>query len=150
MGHYFRRTSTTGTLPRSTGSSISTTLSVIEDDAIFDSNNHRDTKNYKSLLDAFIILLQRDHDLLNYVFPNEVQSLIFTKLIEPPLAYMREEAKHLCESIEKLPNKLDTGKFAIYGIFLILRWFLKSETTFSKLYQVICIKFNLSSIHFDL
>jgi hypothetical protein len=136
MGRRLMRTSLTGgTLPRSTNSPL-LTLSTIEDNATFDSNDDRDTNNYKLLLDAFIVLLQRDRDLLNYVFPNDLQTLVFAKLIELPLVYMREEAQRLCGSIERLPRKLDTGKFAVFGVFSILRWFLKSRATFSKLYQV--------------
>ena len=131
------RTSGTGTLPRnSINSQLSTSSSNMEESVAFDVNDDRDTNNYKTLLDTFIVLLQRDRDLLNYVFPNELQSLVFTKLIELPLVYMREEAQRLCEYIERLPRKLDAGKFAVYGIFSILRWFLKSRPTFSKLYQV--------------
>ncbi|CAF0977096.1 unnamed protein product [Rotaria sordida] len=135
MSRLLKRPSGPGTLPRGVNSPVSTTLTVIEDNAMFDSSDHRDTNNYKLLLDAFIILLQRDRDLLNYVFPQELQSLVFTKLIELPLVHMREEAQRLCESIERLPHKLDSGKFAIYGIFSILKWFRKSRSTFSKLYQ---------------
>ncbi|CAF4149294.1 unnamed protein product [Rotaria sp. Silwood2] len=128
------RSSGTGASPR-VNSLASVVSIVMEDNAIFDSSDHRDTNNYKLLLDAFIILLQRDRDLLNYVFPHDLQSLVFTKLIELPLVHMREEAQRLCESIGRLTHKLDSGKFAIYGIFEILRWFLKSRPTFSKLYQ---------------
>ncbi|CAF1011995.1 unnamed protein product [Rotaria sp. Silwood1] len=135
MGRRFMRSSGTDVVARGVNSPVSTTLTVIEDNSITDSSEHRDTNNYKLLLDAFIILLQRDRDLLNYVFPHELRSLVFTKLIELPLVHMREEAQRLCESIEKLQHKLDTGKFAIYGIFSILRWFLKSRSTFSKLFQ---------------
>ena len=88
------------------------------------------------VLDAFIVLLQRDRDLLTYVFPKDLQSIVFTKLIELPLVYMREDAVVLCESVERLTHKLDTGKFAIFGLFSILKWFLKSRATFAKLYQV--------------
>jgi hypothetical protein len=136
MGRRLMRTSATGTLPRSINSQLSTSSSTMDESNTFDVNDDRDTNNYTLLLDAFIVLLQRDRDLLNYVFPNEMQSLVFTKLIELPLVYMREEAQRLCESIERLPRKLDAGKSAIYGIFSILRWFLKSRPTFSKLYQV--------------
>ena len=111
-------------------------MTPADDNIPLDSSDDRDTNNYKALLDAFIALLQRDRDLLNYVFPKELQSLVFTKLIELPLAHMREEAQSLCESIERLPHKVDTGKFAVYGLFSILKWFLKSRPTFSKLYQV--------------
>jgi hypothetical protein len=137
MGRRLIRTSGTGgTLPRGTNSPLSGSSLSTEDNAIFDTSDDRDTNNYKLLLDAFIVLLQRDRDLLNYVFPNELQSLVFTKLIELPLVYLREEAQRLCESIERLPHKLDAGKFAIFGVFSILRWFLKSRPTFSKLFQV--------------
>jgi hypothetical protein len=138
MGRRLIRSSGSGTLPRSTNSPISSSSSTttLEDNAVFDSSDDRDTNNYKLLLDAFIVLLQRDRDLLNYVFPNELQSLVFTKLIELPLVYMREDAQHLCESIERLPRKIDSGKFAIYGLFSILRWFVRSKPTFIKLYQV--------------
>ena len=136
MGRRLRTSMTGGTLPRGTNSPLSSSTLTVEDSAVFESSDDRDTNNYQMLLDAFIVLLQRDRDLLNYVFSSDLQSLVFTKLIELPLVYMREEAQRLCESIEKLPRKLDTGKFAIFGIFAILRWFLKSRATFAKLFQV--------------
>jgi hypothetical protein len=136
MGRRLMRSPGTNTLPRGINSSLSSSITAIDDGMTYESSDDRDTNNYKLLLDAFIALLQRDRDLLNYVFPKELQSLVFTKLIELPLAHMREEAVSLCESIERLPHKLDTGKFAVYGIFSILKWFLKSRPTFSKLYQV--------------
>ncbi len=136
MGRRLMRTSGSGgTLPRSINSSMSSSSSTVDEGASFESSDDRDTNNYQVLLDTFIVLLQRDRDLLNYVFPNELQSLVFTKLIELPLVYMREEAQRLCESVEKLPKKLDTGKFAVFGIFSILRWFLKSRSIFAKLFQ---------------
>ncbi len=137
MGRRLIRTSNAGgTLPRGLNSPAASSTHTIEDNASFDSSDDRDTNNYKLLLDAFIVLLQRDRDLLNYVFPADLQSMVFTKLIELPLVYMREEAQRLCDSIERLPRKLDTGKFAIFGIFSVLRWFLKSRPTFAKLFQV--------------
>lgn len=136
MGRRLMRSPAAPTLPRGTSASLSTSMTTMDDSLAFESSDDRDTANYKFLLDAFIALLQRDRDLLNYVFPKELQSLVFTKLIELPLVYMREEAASLCESIERLSHKLDTGKFAVYGIFSILKWFLKSRPTFSKLYQV--------------
>jgi hypothetical protein len=136
MGRRLMRSPATNTLPRGTNTSLSTSITTMDDTLTFESSDDRDTNNYKVLLDAFIALLQRDRDLLNYVFPKELQSLVFTKLIELPLAHMREGALLLCESIERLAHKLDTGKFAVYGIFSILKWFLKSRPTFSKLYQV--------------
>ena len=142
MGRRLMRSPATNTLPRGTSSSLSSSITNADENFNSDSSDDRDTANYKLLLDAFIALLQRDRDLLNYVFPKELQSLVFTKLIELPLAHMREEALHLCESIERLPHKLDTGKFAVYGIFSILKWFLKSRPTFSKLYQVEFIAFS--------
>ena len=129
------RSPAANTLPRNTNSPLSSII-ITDDTLVFETNDNRDTNNYILLLDAFIALLQRDRDLLSYVFPKELQSRVFTKLIELPLVYMREVAMTLCESIERLPNKLDTGKFAVYGIFSILQWFLKSRPTFSKLYQV--------------
>lgn len=136
MGRRLIRSPAANTLTRGVNPSLSSSMTTTEDFASFDGSDDRDTNNYKTLLDAFIALLQRDRDLLNYVFPKELQSLVFTKLIELPLVYMREEAIALCETIERLPHKLDTGKFAVYGIFSILKWFLKSRPTFSKLYQV--------------
>jgi hypothetical protein len=136
MGRRFMRSPAANTLSRGINSPLSSSITAMDDPISFESSDDRDTNNYKLLLDAFISLLQRDRDLLNYVFPKELQSLVFTKLIELPLVYMREEAVNLCESIERLTHKLDTGKFAIYGIFSILKWFLKSRPTFSKLYQV--------------
>ena len=130
------RSPATNTLPRGSNSLLSASITAMDDTMTCESSDDRDTNNYKVLLDAFIALLQRDRDLLNYVFPKELQSLVFTKLIELPLAHMREEAMLLCESIERLQHKLDTGKFPVYGIFSILKWFLKSRPTFSKLYQV--------------
>jgi len=135
MGRRLMRSPATNTLSRGMNSPLSSSITAMDDTNSFESSDDRDTNNYKSLLDAFIALLQRDRDLLNYVFPKELQSLVFTKLIELPLVYMREEGLSLCESIERLPHKLDTGKFAVYGIFSILKWFLKSRPTFSKLYQ---------------
>jgi hypothetical protein len=135
MGRRLMRSPAT-TLTRGVNSPLSTSTTTVDDPIPFESSDDRDTNNYKLLLDAFIALLQRDRDLLNYVFPKELQSLVFAKLIELPLVYMREEALSLCESIERLAHKLDTGKFAVYGIFSILKWFLKSRPTFSKLYQV--------------
>jgi hypothetical protein len=135
MGRRLMRSPAANTLTRGINSPLSTSITAMDDTTPFESSDDRDTNNYKLLLDAFIALLQRDRDLLNYVFPNELQSLVFTKLIELPLVYMREEALNLCESIERLSHKLDTGKFAVYGIFSILKWFLKSRPTFSKLYQ---------------
>ena len=135
MGRRLIRSPITNTLPRNTNPPLSSMI-VTDDTVVFEASDDHDTNNYKLLLDAFIALLQRDRDLLSYVFPNELQSFVFTKLIELPLVHMREVAKTLCESIERLPNKLDTGKFAVYGIFSILQWFLKSRPTFSKLYQV--------------
>jgi hypothetical protein len=136
MGRRLMRSPATNTLPRGVNSPLSSSVTAMDDNMTFESSDDRDTNNYKLLLDTFIALLQRDRDLLNYVFPKELQSLVFTKLIELPLAHMREEAVSLCESIERLPHKLDTGKSAVYGIFSILKWFLKSRPTFSKLYQV--------------
>ncbi len=130
------RSPAASTLPRGLNSPLSSSITAMDDTIPFEASDDRDTNNYKLLLDAFIALLQRDRDLLNYVFPKELQSLVFTKLIELPLVYMREDALSLCESIERLAHKLDTGKFAVYGIFSILKWFLKSRPTFSKLYQV--------------
>ncbi len=141
MGRRLMRSPATNTLSRHINSPLSSSITAMDDGVSFESSDDRDTNNYKLLLDAFIALLQRDRDLLNYVFPKELQSLVFTKLIELPLVYMREEALSLCESIERLPHKLDTGKFAVYGIFSILKWFLKSRPTFSKLYQVHCFFF---------
>ncbi|CAF1227257.1 unnamed protein product [Adineta steineri] len=137
MGRRFMRTSGGGssTISRTSNSPLSTSTTTLEENAVFDANDDRDTNNYKVLLDSFIILLQRDRDLLNYVFPIDLQSLVFTKLIELPLVYMREEGQRLCQSIERIPRKLDAGKFAIYGVFSILRWFLRSRAVFSKLYQ---------------
>ncbi|UJR32174.1 hypothetical protein I4U23_019640 [Adineta vaga] len=135
MSRRFMRSSSNNSGSRGTNSPLSSSATTIEESNVFDSNDDRETNNYKLLLDAFIVLLQRDRDLLNYVFVNDLQSLVFTKLIELPLVYMREEAQRLCGSIERLPRKLDTGKFAIYGIFSILRWFLRSRPIFAKLYQ---------------
>lgn len=136
MGRRLIRSPAANTLTRGVNSPLSSSITTTDDAIPFDSSDDRDTTNYKTLLDAFIALLLRDRDLLNYVFPKELQSLVFTKLIELPLVHMREEATTLCENIERLTHKLDTGKFAVYGIFSILKWFLKSRPTFSKLYQV--------------
>ncbi|CAF1027494.1 unnamed protein product [Adineta ricciae] len=135
MGRRLMRTSAHSTGSRGNNSSLSSSTTTLEENTVFDSNDDRETNNYKLLLDAFIVLLQRDRDLLNYVFMADLQSLVFTKLIELPLVYMREEAQSLCESIERSPRKIDMGKFAIYGIFSILRWFLRSRPVFAKLYQ---------------
>ena len=141
MGRRLIRSPASNTLPRGSNSpSISSTMNM-DDTLIFETNDDSDTNNYKSLLDAFIALLQRDRDLLNYVFPQELQSLVFTKLIELPLQHMREAALTLCDSTLRLPNKLDTSKFAVYGIFSILQWFLKSRPIFAKLYQVVFLFF---------
>jgi hypothetical protein len=147
MGRRLMRSPATNTLSRHINSPLSSSITAMDDGISFESSDDRDTNNYKLLLDAFIVLLQRDRDLLNYVFPDDLQSLVFTKLIELPLVYMREEAQRLCELIERLPRKLDAGKFAIFGIFSILRWFLKSRPIFSKLFQVklLNIKRNFNS-----
>jgi hypothetical protein len=108
----------------------------VEENHHLDSSDERETSNHKVLLDALIVLLQRERSLLNYVFPKALQSLAFTKLIELPLTYMREEGQRLCQSVEKSTQKVDTGKFAIYGIFVILQWFLNSRQIFAELYQV--------------
>jgi len=125
-----------GTLPRGLKSPLMNSSSTLEEEMNFDLNDDRDTNNYIVLLDAFILLLQRDRDLLNCVFPTDLQTIVFAKLIELPLEYMREEGQHLCEKIDRLPRKLDQGKFAIFGVFSILRWFLKSRSVFAKLFQV--------------
>ncbi|CAF0888730.1 unnamed protein product [Adineta steineri] len=135
MGRRLIRSPAANTLPRGMSSSLSCSTTGTDDVLMFESSDDSETNNYKLLLDAFIALLQRNRDLLNYVFPKELQSLVFTKLIELPLVYMREEALVLCESIQRLPHKLDTGKFAVYGIFSILKWFLKSRPIFSRLFQ---------------
>ncbi|CAF4357324.1 unnamed protein product, partial [Rotaria sp. Silwood2] len=135
MSRRLIRSPATSTLPRGMNSPLSSSTTAMDDTVIIETSDDHDTNNYKLLLDAFIALLQRDRDLLNYVFPQELQSFVFTKLIELPLVHMREVAGNLCESIERLPHKLDAGKFAVYGIFSILKWFLKSRPTFSKLYQ---------------
>lgn len=130
------RSPAANTLPRGLSSPLSSSVTAMDDTLIIDTSDDHDTNNYKLLLDAFIALLQRDRELLNYVFPTELQSLVYTKLTELPLAHMGEGAKALCGSIERLPHKLDVAKFSVYGIFSILNWFLKSRTTFAKLYQV--------------
>jgi len=138
MGRRLMRSPASNTLPRNFHSPLPTSSNVNleEPTTTFDGTDDRDTQNYKLVLDAFIVLLQRDRDLLTYVFPKDLQSIVFTKLIELPLVYMREDAVVLCESVERLTHKLDTGKFAIFGLFSILKWFLKSRATFAKLYQV--------------
>ena len=109
---------------------------IADDNHHLDPSDERETNNHKVLLEALIVLLQRERNLLNYVFPQAMQSLVFTKLIELPLIYMREEAQRLCQAVEKSPQKLDAGKLAIYGIFVILQWFLTSRPIFAQLYQV--------------
>ena len=136
MGRRLIRTSGASAGSRGTNSPLQSSSSTLEDSGTFDSNEDRETNNYKLVLDAFIVLLQRDRDLLIYVFPAEMQSLVFTKLIELPLVYMRDDAKRLCTTVERLPRKLDAGKFAIYGNFSILRWFLRSRPIFAKFCQV--------------
>ncbi|CAF1085349.1 unnamed protein product [Rotaria sordida] len=135
MSRRLIRSPATNTLPRGVNSSLSSSITTMDDTVIIETSNDHDTNNYILLLDAFIALLQRDRDLLNYVFPNDLQSRVFTKLIELPLVHMREVAVSLCESIEHLPHKLDAAKFAVYGLFSILQWFIKSRPTFSKLFQ---------------
>lgn len=137
MGRQLLRPTSSGLPIRGGNAAFSNLSSTLEESASHDLSEDRDTSNYKVLLDTFIVLLQRDRDLLNYVFPNDLQSLVFAKLIELPLVYMREEAQGLCESIERMPRKLDLAKFAIYGVFSILGWFFKSRPVFAKLYQVI-------------
>ena len=99
-------------------------------------SDDRETINYKTLLDGFVVLLFCDWDLLFYAFSDEFKALVFYKLIQLPLAYMQEEAEHLCEAIKQLPCKLETGKFSVYGLFSIIQWFHRSKPTFSKLYPV--------------
>jgi len=96
----------------------------------------RGTNNYKLLLDALSVLLLRDRNFLVYVFPYELQSLVLAKVIELPLKHMHKEAQHLCEAIERLPRKLDYGKFSVYGLFSIVRWCLKSRHTLFEFFQV--------------
>ncbi|CAF0808113.1 unnamed protein product [Didymodactylos carnosus] len=98
------------------------------------SDDDRETNNYKLMLDSFLILLNRDRDMLQYVFPQELTSLVFTKLAELPLVYMKEEAQRICDTIERTHNKLES-KFCVFGQFSVLQWFFKSRQTFSKLYQ---------------
>ncbi|CAF0979509.1 unnamed protein product [Adineta steineri] len=97
--------------------------------------DNRETNNYKFLLDAFIILLLRDLDLLFYVFENEYKTMVLSKLMELPLTYILEEGQQLCEAIKQLPGKIDTGKLAFFGLFSIKNWFHKSESTLTKFYQ---------------
>ncbi|CAF3942568.1 unnamed protein product [Rotaria sp. Silwood2] len=113
-------------------------------------SSDRETNNYKFLLDAFVILLSRDLDLLFYTFSNEFKSLVFIKLIELPLAYMHEEAQELCKAIEQLPCKIGTGKFAFYGLLSIIRWFHKSKDIFTKLYEINeCLRMILEEVQKD-
>lgn len=128
------RTTTNATLTRHTIPSVIHPIS--DENNHLDSSDERETNNHKVLLDALIVLLQRERNLLDYVFPKALQSLVFTKLIELPLTYMREEGQRLCQSVENSAQKLDTGKLAIYGIFGILQWFLTSRQIFAQLYQV--------------
>lgn len=137
MGRRLMRTSISGpSTPRGATSPNPSYLGGSDDNPSFEPSDDRDTANYHTLLDAFIVLLRRDRELLSYVFPVDLQSSVFTKLIELPLVYMREEAQRLCDSVERIPKKLDAGKSSIFGIFSILRWFLKSRPTFAKLFQV--------------
>ncbi|CAF3822552.1 unnamed protein product [Rotaria sordida] len=98
-------------------------------------SSDRETNNYKFLLDAFVVLLLHDSDLLFYTFSNEFNSLIFIKSIELPLAYMHDEAQQLCKAIERLPSKIDSGKVAFFGLLSIIRWFHKSKPVFTKFYD---------------
>ncbi|CAF4357435.1 unnamed protein product, partial [Rotaria socialis] len=98
-------------------------------------SNDQETNNYKVLLDALIVLLLRDFDLLFYAFSDEFKTSILPKLVESPLHYMQQEAQHLCTEIQQLSDKIDTGKSAFYGLFSIIRWFHKSEDMFYKLYD---------------
>jgi hypothetical protein len=123
------------------GSSSRTSSMVIDERTInttnnFDANQDRSTDNYKFLLDAFLMLLQREHNQLAYVFPQTLQSVVFTKLLALPLNYMLDEGKNLCRTIENLAHKLDTGKFAIYGLFSILKWLQEMRPKFDQLYAV--------------
>ena len=128
------------TAPSSKGSSTSlSSLTVpvtVEDSPVLESSDDHQAKNYEVLLTVFVSLLRRDRLSLGKIFQRDVQSVVFTKLIELPLTYVQSEAQRLCESTEKLPHKLDTGKLAIYGLFAILKWFLKSRPTFLDFYKV--------------
>ncbi|CAF2214349.1 unnamed protein product [Rotaria magnacalcarata] len=98
-------------------------------------SSDQETNNYKTLLDALYVLLLHDFDLLFYVFSDEYKALILPKLVKSPLHYMQQEAQRLCTDIQQLSHKIDTEKFAFYGLFSIIRWFHKSENMFNKIYD---------------
>nr|ACD54632.1 exocyst complex component 7-like protein [Adineta vaga] len=98
-------------------------------------SNDQEANRYKYLLDAFVILLLRDVDLLFYVFEAEFKSIILHKLIEIPLTYLYEEAKQLCKAINELTNKIYHGKFAFYSLISVIRWFYRSNPLLTQFYQ---------------
>jgi hypothetical protein len=101
---------------------------VVEDD--------RDTLNFQLLLNSFIVLLQRERTLLNYIFPQQLQGIVFAKLVEPSMKFVKEQAIHLCQAVERLTNKVDTAKFSIYGFLAILKWFPNSRPLVATIFQV--------------
>ena len=109
---------------------------IAEDSVVLESSDAHEAKNYEVLLTVFMSLLRRERLSLNKIFQQDVQSVVFTELIGLPLAYMQDEAQGLCESTEKLPRKLNTGKLAVYGLFSVLKWFLKSRPMFLDFYKV--------------
>ncbi|CAF1465094.1 unnamed protein product, partial [Adineta ricciae] len=97
--------------------------------------NDREANRYKYLLDAMVILLLRETDLLFYVFSNEYKSLVLNKLIEVPLTFLYTEAQQLCTAIEESENKIYDGKFAFYALVSIIRWFHNSKPLLVKFYK---------------
>lgn len=99
-------------------------------------NPDQETNNYKFLLDALVILLKYELDVLFYVFSNRCKSVVFTKMIESPILYLEQGARNLCLTIKNLPDKIETGKSTIYGLLSIIRWFQNSKTLCAKFYEV--------------
>ena len=98
--------------------------------------NDREANRYKYLLDAMVILLLREADLLFYVFSSEYKSLVLSKLIDVPLTFLHTEAQQLCTAIEGSANKIYDGKFAFYALVSIIRWFHSSKPLLVKFYKV--------------
>lgn len=96
-------------------------------------NDEREASNYKFLLDALIILLLRESELIVRLFPTEFRPTLLVKMIGPSMAYLQEMAERLCAAVTDLPDKIHTGKHAIHGTISIIRWFYKPKPNLTEL-----------------
>lgn len=128
----FPRRGSEPNLSRKFPTSTSNFLTVSSDSP----SNQLETNHYKFLLDAFFVLLERELDLLFYLFPSKFTSLLFNKLSRIPLIYMEKQARQLCDEIRRCPSKLSLGQSQIFGLLSILHWFRRFEPKFLKLYRV--------------